>query len=524
MRDPWKVLALLLALALGLVLLLREPREAPPAAPSGAGVEVPPAQEAAEAIESDPSPLREVAAAANTGQASLALLVRAVNPAGEPVRASIRIRQDGAAPQFCFAPDGAAGFLNLQPASLDLRVTAEGYLEAVATISLPPAPLEQEHVVVMEPSARIAIRFMTSDGRRLVDVVKERWPVHGASNAMPYVYATQGDESPILPLSLWDTFSSAHAQWEDGKDFFSTTEVDGWLSLNTRPPLLLHAMLRNQPLGSLALEGYPDALDFIVDLQQIEGLLGSIRLRLIGMDGQPRSDLFVNVNMGSRGPILRCTDGTGVYSMDGLPPGAFSVSAFTKERQTAHRAVLLLPGQHLDLGDVQLEALSELHGKILDPQDQGVAGAKAFLWDPASALIIYTSVQELKSDAEGGLTWWAASGTRELAILPPAGSSLAAGAWQVNPQADGQEFRLLPGFPIRFETSGEDYQMRRVWLLVNGRAPAGNWHAGRLPQTVFLAPGEHAWILTDAAGQMQKRGTITVREGDPLQIVEVPFE
>lgn len=522
MRDPWKVLALVLALALGLVILLHEPSRA---GDDGSTALMETQQVIAASAPSPiqpPSPERQTASPGMEPIGVLALLVRAQNAAGEPVSCFMTLRQEDVAAQGIYAPGGAAGFVDLQPRAFELRIRAEGYLESIERLLLPPSPLEQEHLVILEPSARIAVRFVTPDGRRLSEAIQERWPTHGLSNAMPYLYATSGDGPPQLPLSTFDFFSSAEARWRSAQGFYSSPDdVDGWLSLNVRPPLMLYVMLRNQLLSSLALESNVDQLSCIVDLAQIEALLGSVSLRLIGPDGQPRSDLLVNLLMGSRSPILRCTDGSGIYGLDGLPPGSFGILASTRDGLTMQRSVLLQPGEHLDLGDVRMEPAYQHRGKVIDNGGMAVAGAKAFLWNPVEPLIANRTVSNLTSDAEGGIAWTATAGARQLAILAPAGSGLGAGIWQVNSESSEFEFRLQSGIPVRFLSTEEDYQLRFFWLLVNGVAPAGGWALSRLPTSVSLAPGEHAWLITGPAGDVQGRGSFTVSEESPMHTVEV---
>lgn len=525
MRDPWKALAAVLALALCGITLLLDPGPEP-----GNRLEIAASEEQAtpsagpKSLAGRMGSIIERRGAIGATANGLVLVVRVQNEAGEPIAANISLVAGDRGPDRRFSRAGAACFARLSAEPLTLEVTAQGYLQQRETLLLASAPAEQEHLVVLTPATALAVRFLAPDGRRLRDVLQERWPIQGR-NLMPYLRASDGHDPSPLPPTATDYFRSPLGEWRGWSELNAgRTDSDGTLFLTSHPPVQLIAMLRNHTLGSLRLEAAMDRLDFVVDPEAIAALCASLRLRLLDADGQPVAKGMVMLTGGSSAPILRCEDGTGVYAQDGFAPGPLQVFCAVQGGWQVSRAILLESGMHLDLGDLHLRQATLRKARILDAAGNAVGGMSGMLWSAEDGRISLQTTSRLRGDAEGWIAWSATAALHTLALTPPEGSTWAAAAMTQTADGAAVEVRLCQGVPVQFRAQGEDYLLRRVWVLVDGSAPAGGWSAPRLPQTVRLAPGRHAWLLADDAGNALRREDLTVREGEPELVVEVPFE
>ncbi len=521
-------LGLGIALVLTVIFLQRNPHGGPPShslAIAQSASPLPAELSDAEA----PQPQRANAAVPKQDKGELALLVHIQYPSGKPATASVRLRQPGLATQSGYCHSGVSAFLDLHPGELEIRVTAEGCLDYVETLTLPATPTEQQHVITLVKSAILAVRFIAPDGRRLKDALQDRLPERWVALVIPYLYASRSESLPVLPPTLWSSYASACGSWRPATEVAgASATTDGFLSLREIPPMLLHVMLRDRPIGLVALEVGQDSLEVVVDPSRLLAELGSIRLRLIGVTGEPVPDAWVHMLSGSAGSLVRCEDGSGIYFMPGVPPGSYTLMGGMRNGSSLTRTVLLAPGQHLDLGDLVLKPVNAVTGSVVDEAGQPVSDAQLFLWDEEQdSLISFRTVSSIKSDAEGGISVSTTSGLLTVAVLPADGSPLAATSAHLDLR-DGSTpslaLRLSGGVPIRFEPIGEDFMNRRLWILVDGVAPLGGWRVDNLPRTLRLTPGTHAWIITDAAGQVQSRTPIAVRDGDASLVVEVKFE
>jgi len=96
----------------------------------------------------------------------------------------------------------------------------------------------------------------------------------------------------------------------------------------------------------------------------------------------PDADLFFN---GPSRPDSIHSDAQGRYSARDLKPGAYQVSAIAHAagrpgpRPYSTRPVNLGPGQELASVDFRLESFGKIGGKVLDDNDEPVAGISVFL-------------------------------------------------------------------------------------------------------------------------------------------------
>jgi hypothetical protein len=527
MRDPWKALAGLLALLWVGVFLLRGAGEAGPGEARGepavvdAGVAAAPADP--RTLDGDELLQREAAVGSSTGaDGKVSLLLRAITPDGEVVNASVEIRlADGTAAETVRA--GRYALLPaVAPGPLRLRWSARGHYDLTEVLHLPAAPHEQLHEAMLEHSARIEVRFVTPDGERLLAALQRREGLLEPFRGIPSLYATEGELLPPLPPSYDDEYRSPHAIW-DGVDMFANLDgPDGTLSLRSRPPLLLHAMLRHHVLTTQTLETTTELLDVVIDPEQILAVLGGVRVRLLdGTTGETVGKGSVSLE-GPRATVGMRRGEDGWFAREYLPPGIYTLSA---RFGTTHfqREIEIIAGRMTDLGELRIGATHPFRCRVVGPDGSGIAkcslllrefgpqtrylGWSAGVWTDESGLAEHTSLLE---------------GEYQITVLPPEGSDLAPAArhW-VHPGAPLEPIRLAAGRTALLVSDREPAIGMSVCILVNGAAATKSVACSQLPQRITLAPGTHEWLLLDASGAELRRGAFVIPADGPEPRIEV---
>jgi hypothetical protein len=426
---------------------------------------------------------------------------------------------------------GVGVILGVQPGMAQIRVSGRGYYSQVEDVLIASSPAEQELRLIVEPSARIAVRFVTPDGRRLFDVLKELMPAQQAFAIMPSIFASRlGDLPPFTPSGDFN-YLSPDAMWGDPRELVRLQSgLDGELSLKTRPPMMLHALLRHRSVGMHALEAPIEALDFVVEPERLLAELGSIRVRLLdGLTGEPFAAGAGSVSLGGARSSMRLARADdGMHSLERLPPGAYVLSATAKDRASWRQVLLLEPGAACDAGEIRLQTPAFAQLRLIDPEGQPIVKARVWSLDlRATTNLFQVGNSYNQSGADGGVKFERLEPVPHyFTFRPPVESKLGVGYLRHTPGQDGGvpvEVRLAPGVPVHLLPQGEDLLQRGVWILIDGVAPVPVVRYDYLPATVFLAPGEHAWMVLDAAGRELRRGAILVEQAMTELRVEVPL-
>lgn len=524
MRDPWKALAGVLALSWVGVFVLRSADEN---APVGSQVEIAAgaadSREVAAAIARDDPELVQREAASATGvDGKVSLLLRAITADCEVIPAGVGVRlADGTAADSVRA--GRYALLpSVAPGPLRLHWSARGYYDVEEVVHLAAAPREQLHEVVLEPSARIAVRFVTPDGERLFVALQRHEGFLEPFRGIPSLFATRGESLPPLPPTADDEYRSPHAIW-DGADFLVNLDgPDGTLSLRNRPPLLLHAMLRHQVLTTQTLETATESLDVVIDPEQILAVLGGVRVRLLdGPTGEPVGKGYVSLE-GPRATVGMRRGEEGWFAREYLPPGIYTLSA---RFGTTHfqREIELVAGTMTDLGELRIGATHAFRCRVVGANGAGLAKCSLLLreirlqprhsvwsaavWTDESGFAEHTSLLE---------------GEYQITVLPPEGSDLAPAArhW-VHPGAPLEPIRLGVGRTALLASDREPSIGMSVCILVDGVAATKSVACSQLPQRISLAPGAHEWLLLDAGGAELRRGAFVIPAAGPEPRIEV---
>lgn len=525
---------MLLALILGLVIILRSPtaRSAKietAGAPNTVSSPVEPAEERRDAASG--GAIREAALSSEAG-ADVALLVRLVHPDGQPAEAWCTFHPADGSRIWTRSSHGVGVLLGVRPGPAQFRISGRGYYSRVEDVMVAAAPAEQEIRLIAEPSARIAVRFMAPDGRRLIEVLKESLPAHQAYGVLPSLFAMrQGNLPEFTPRGDY-YYQSPDAMWSTSQELVNLPDdLDGELSLMTPPPMMLHALLRHRAVGMQALEAPAESLDFVVDPERLLAELGTIRVRLLdGTTGEPfASGISNHVNLtgaSSIRPFPRTDEGS--FLMEGLPPGAYLLSASAMDRASLRQFVLLDPGAEYDAGELRLPLPASAKLRLFDPEGMPISDALVLALDVRGLSNLFMVGQSShKTNAAGEVEVGRKESVEHLfSFVPPMESKAGAGYMRLTPSITAgttHDVRLQPGIPVKLSGMGQDLLQLGMWIMLDGLAPVPIGRYANLPSTILLPPGMHAWMLTDAAGREVKRGALLVA-GDMTELqVEVPL-
>jgi hypothetical protein len=524
LRDPWKVLALLLAIALTALILLRM-------RPAAAAPEQARSQETAGAFADSPTQVEglrrsEVRAGndeAGGARAAVNLLVRFVDEAGESVAASCTARLPDGSTIHSRIGGGTCILYDLPPGEVRLKSYGKGFFAREEQLLLAPAPDVQQHEMALERSASIPVTFLIADGRRLSAALRERFPLSDRSASMPYLFATRDGVLPQFSLTTRDEFSSPHAQWSSQSLFGDPSDPDGTLSVWSRPPLMLHVMMRHREIGRFPLEGLPAKLDLVVDLESAAAELATVRVRVLdGATGAPVKDGSIQLLGGRMGIGLARIGDDGTFERAGLPSGLYDLLGYFGEAGRFSQQIVLQPGEHLDLGTIRTSAPGSFTIRYHTPDGVPIPGASGSFWNHQRWPRLAGSLQSaLVGDPAGVISVEGLQpGEYAVTLTPPGDSGWAVAAARCTvPSAAPVEVVARPGALVTFSGGEEEYPRHLLWILVEGFAPVRGPNYSSLPLTLRLAAGRHVWILVDAGGAEVRRGEVEVRE--PLDHIRV---
>ena len=527
MRDPWKLLALVLAIVwIGLAGLLSPGGSTATAKGLDERSLGPSSTETAhigkEAFRSETPTRMET----ESNAAAIDLLVRVADPEGELLNGGVGIQIADGTRAAAQRVGSAVLFPGLVPGSVRIDASAKGHYDRNETVEILASPTEQYHEIVLEPSANIAVRYFSPDGRRLFTVLKESDEMLEAFVGIPSIYATTGEAMPSLPLSAdGGEFRSPHATWR-GADFTADgLAPDGYLSLRSRPPLALHLLLGHQLLGVHLLESAVTELELIVDPVSVLAMLANIHVELVNSStGQPPEKATAYLQGARTWLGLKRLGTSATFERHGVLPGVYQLTAMAGELRL-QRQVVLTAGETLDLGELRFEANHPFECRVQGPDGAPLARARLLFWNPADhpRWISFWNDSGATSD-EQGLARHPGLGRGDwiITILPPSGSDLAPAQSRASvPSGVPSQVRLARSRKVLLRSEASSAIGRNVVLLVDGVAPLQPISESELPTQVALGPGLHTWLLVDAGGLQLARGEFTVPSDGLEPIVEV---
>ncbi|MCP4653935.1 MAG: carboxypeptidase regulatory-like domain-containing protein [bacterium] len=239
--------------------------------------------------------------------------------------------------------DGRFALSDLIPGEkLDLWVWHRDYGESSARgVECPP---EEEIVIVLEKSGRIAGRVVDADGVPVPQA--EISTLYEVRSGESYSYRAASDADGVFELRL---LMAGRMKLEVRADGFST--AGRWLELAPG-----------------------DAVDDLVFVLQpsVAALAG----RVFSTSEGPVVGALVVLFHGDRGRIRTAgsTDGDGRFRFDGLEVGPARLVVRVRRRSEATREMVIEPGENTV--EMRLGEGYEVGGRVVDEQGDGVAGAR----------------------------------------------------------------------------------------------------------------------------------------------------
>jgi large repetitive protein len=151
---------------------------------------------------------------------------------------------------------------------------------------------------------------------------------------------------------------------------------------------------------------------------------GGIQGKITDADGNAVTDAVVSARRDGAAagpasmPSMGQSDAGGAYSLDGLGPGTYRLSASATGYQTAESyPVILSDASPASTVDLRLEKGTSLRGKVVDTQGRGIAGAMVFA---AAAGTAGTGARPATTDVNGDFVATApSSGAMDVTAVAP---------------------------------------------------------------------------------------------------------
>ncbi len=268
--------------------------------------------------------------------------------------------------RFC-APDredGAYEIRDLAAGTYWVSAQAPGWRSEAQRADLSNEAQTAEVDLVLTRSPNVLVRARTPSGGSFAAALAEQdaglpWPQIVASREPP-----SGDAlDPTTADSA--TFHNA--------DRSSAIESGllGELELLEEPPLFASLMLGHRRLATERLDPFAPEIVFVLDPEQYAHELSSLRFRVVdGETGEPIAGVLASLSTNGvhSSQMVPVRDG-GLAEFEYLMPGPALLTVVEFGFQELRRELVLLPGDALDLGDVELEPAIRLSGRVNCPQN-----------------------------------------------------------------------------------------------------------------------------------------------------------
>ena len=269
---------------------------------------------------------------------------------------------------------GTYSILDLESGPWEVLALCDGYAMARSTLEVPHGVDVLRHDIELIPLASIPVRFENLAG--------EVFAMQSASPfTRPVAVATADRPGANLPgvrgrNAAWYGVGHYEAPSLPGERIRGLDpRYDGRLHLRREPPLWVSAVLRGAVLESRAVTGPVDELVFRIDPARAEGLLATVRLRVVdGATGEPLADSRVSLTHASTSGGSSPTDGDGRVVLRRQLTGSLLLQVRAAGYGPHQRWLELSAGDDLDLGEVSLGAPATLRGRLVDPDGQPAEG------------------------------------------------------------------------------------------------------------------------------------------------------
>lgn len=500
------------ALAAGGTWIAREPVSVPPQAGPPAGADV--------HAGSDPGPAttRPADDAPSAGQRTVAVPVtgapdeefgviglgRVTDETGAPVLGALPVFEDGEArlATATGGPSGGWSLAGLAPGVHSLTLEVDGYVPHRERVEV-PAGRSWRRDVTLQRGRHIPVRFEDPSGealavRRFGDGLRGFLSVVAtAERPGSRLVGVRGRLASRYGVGSFDS----RAERETAADL--DLRYQGVLHLNATPPVWVSLVCRDTVLETRSLSGMEEELAFVIDEDELQGIHGEVRVRLVDHRGAAVLD-GARLQHPSGGISVRGeAEGDQIVFRD-VPPGQLDLMLERGSREHEHleRSVLVPARQSVDLGTIHLGPRVPFRVRMVDP-----AGAPLTLSIQAVRPELVAGVHDLdlrvglRADAEG----WT-----EVSHLGPGSTLLRAGgrdgharvAREVDTSRESSfELVVPPGTEVVLagpRRSGETFVLEGPQGLP---LYSGFW----VPRVAYVSPGAYTLVRSFDGVQVDRR-------------------
>ncbi len=301
---------------------------------------------------------------------------KVTEPGGNPVDGASVFLTDASGGYRASRAEKGAGYAitGLQPGAFKLEGLSEGYVAERKEVVLKSSETVRRIDLVLKPAVILKVRFVTPDGRRLAEVMREEGKdLHWRIGVI--AVATREHPGKLLPLTdlrSHSTFGVGEFRAPDESRLYGRASeiaesVDGVLQLSEPPPVYVSAALRHVVLATERGPAGADSVLLTVSMAALRAQLSGVRLQVLdGATLAPVTKAFVDVHdrqtSGPAGPIGE----NGVFSLDVQPPGLLVLTIHAEGYEIFGQTICLEPGVVTDLGVIRLDRAASLRGVVVD--------------------------------------------------------------------------------------------------------------------------------------------------------------
>lgn len=340
------------------------------------------------------------------------------------------------------APASTYAISGLRPGALTVSANPPGFRPRRDTLQLDAARPVVRHDLVLEPAPILLIKGFTPEGEPLVDAVlrelggERRWQAPRLT-AIATREPPPGD-LPAISHRAYDRWGIGSysdrldGSWNGTDDL--PADVMGRLELDEPLPACVSLVFRHLLLATQRVEPGTTEVVFVVPLDRLRALMGSVRLRVVDAETRQvpeglRAELSDSQSSGGGSPPGE----DGSFTWENVKPGLAELTVRATGHETHYQEVLVPPGGVADLGQLELQPATAISGFVVDEAGQPVV----------------VSLRALRDDLDAGL-------------------GMGARTWQKSDVEGAFRFENLGRHRYRVTVGGEDHALG--WVPVDTRA------------------------------------------------------
>jgi hypothetical protein len=289
---------------------------------------------------------------------------------------------------------GAFAFTGLDAGKWRITASLTGYEERSEDLDLGAEQPMRRVDLALDRRTQIAVRFVTPDGRRLKDVLRDLKPEGMMIDFELGAVASEHELPPTtsgrtLGRYLPSTLGNYYPNEGDTFVGFSVQpkDEDGLLVVEDRFPMFVSATWRTVVLDTQRCERAPQSLVFTIEPGQVLNHVGGFRVRLCdAVDHTPLKPNFLSLRLRDYSAMISPDpSAAGLVECAHLPPGTIELSLGCAGHERLTELVDIQSGTVLDLGTRELARTSPCVVEVVDPAGKPLANV-AFAQLDAAAL------------------------------------------------------------------------------------------------------------------------------------------